>query len=250
MKIQRKLWINFISKCIWILESNFFYPKLENAYKELSLTNKNSFPVIFDIGANKGQSIAFFRGLYPTSEIFAFEPSNKIFGILKTQLEKFDENKTFIFRMGIGSKIETRVFYESILDETSTFVLPNSNSLYLRKKNRILLQKPENAFVSVQTQVTTIDNFVGENQIDQIDILKIDVEGFEYEVLLGASTILSRGKIRIIQVERHLDDMHEDTHPTIDTLLTGLGYSKIKEIDHLFGRFSEVLYKKSKIQMD
>ena len=180
--------------------------------------------------------------MYPLAKIYAFEPSGKSFGILSSQIKNSGDNKTSIFQIGIGSSNETLNFYESILDETSTFVLPDPNSNYSKKKNRLLIQKPENSFTPVLANVRTIDSFLRDNYINHVDILKIDVEGFEYQVLLGASETLSAGKIQRIQLERHTDDMRADTFPAIDALLRGFGYSRIKEIKHPFGSFFELLY--------
>jgi hypothetical protein len=63
---------------MWLVEKSFFYPKLTFAYQELNLTHKTGGGlVVFDVGANKGQSISFFRSMYPQAKIYAFEPSKK-----------------------------------------------------------------------------------------------------------------------------------------------------------------------------
>ena len=79
-----------------------------------------------------------------------------------------------------------------------------------------------------------------------MDILKIDVEGFELEVLNGARNALVKGEIRIIQLERHSDDMRVDRYPLIHELLSINGYRQIKEIKHPFGDFREILYQAGK----
>ena len=53
--------------------------------------------------------------------------------------------------------------------------------------------------IIVQTQ--TIDNFCSLNNIDKIDLLKLDCDGTEYEVLLGAERFLAEGKIGLIYTE-------------------------------------------------
>jgi FkbM family methyltransferase len=151
-----------------------------------------------------------------------------------------------VFQIGIGEIHGELNFYESVLDETSTFSLPDENSQYLKNKNRILFQKNENAFRKVTAKITTIDQFIEENKISYVDILKIDVEGFELEVLNGARNALVKGEIGIIQLERHSDDMRVDRHPLIHELLLKNGYRQIKEIKHPFGDFHEILYQVGK----
>jgi len=53
--------------------------------------------------------------------------------------------------------------------------------------------------ITVQTQ--TMDNFCSINNIDRIDILKLDCDGTEYEVLLGAEKLLSEDRIGLIYTE-------------------------------------------------
>jgi hypothetical protein len=144
----------------------------------------------------------------------------------------------------LGKVSETKNFYESILSETSTFVLPNENSLYLKKKNRILFSKNENAFLETLADLVTFDGFTKANGIDFVDVLKIDVEGLEFEVLQGASNALKAKKIGVVQFERHTDDMRVDNFADIDQFLRINGYLKIKEIKHPFGDFFEILYRR------
>jgi FkbM family methyltransferase len=244
MNNLRSFWVLALSKTIWLIEKFFFYPKLELAYKELNLTSAlGKGLVVFDVGANKGQSIEFFMALYSEIKIYAFEPSKKTFANLNSRFKESLQKDVKLFQMGLGEFPGEINFYESILDETSTFVLPNKDSLYLKKKNRVLFQKSNDAFKTTSAHITTLDNFISENEIDQIDILKVDVEGFEYEVLCGANIALQEKIIKVIQFERHLDDMRDDHSPAINEFLKKRGYLKIREIKHPFGNFFEVLYK-------
>jgi FkbM family methyltransferase len=248
MNSLRRKWVSLVSYLICSLEEIFFYPKLADIYKKLNLTNDRTGEdagglTIFDVGANTGQSINFFKRIYPNSRIFAFEPSAKTFAQLQLQVYKNTYKNVSISQLGMGEVSDTIEFYESILNETSTFVLPNQKSQYLRNKNRILFQKNENAFESANAQITTFDRFIAENDIERVDILKIDVEGFEFQVLRGARKSLAQGKIGIIQLEKHTDDMREDNHPAIHMLLLEYGYIQISEIKHPFGSFQELQYR-------
>ena len=90
--------------------------------------------------------------------------------------------------------------------------------------------------------MTTVDTFLSENKLERIDVLKIDVEGFELEVIRGAQHALRDGKVKVVQFERHADDMREDTYPLIHDLLHSFGFVKSAEIKHPIGNFFEVLY--------
>ncbi len=248
MKRLREQWVSFVSKTIWVIEELFFYPKLAKAYTDLNLIDDATLGglTVFDIGANKGQSVSFFKKIYPNSKIIAFEPSEKTFNLLSALIRDSLYLDVSVYQVGIGEIHGELYFYESVLDETSTFSLPDKNSKYLRDKNRILLQKNENAFRTVIAKITTIDRFIEENQISYVDILKIDVEGFELEVLHGARNALVKGEIRIIQLERHTGDMRVDRHPLIHELLLKNGYRQVQEIKHPYRDFHEILYQVGK----
>ena len=68
--------------------------------------------------------------------------------------------------------------------------------------------------------VTTLDTFVEEQGLDGIDVLKIDVEGADLEVLLGASSLLSSGRIKAIVVEIPLTSVRR---AEMNELLVGYG---------------------------
>lgn len=242
----RNLWALVLSELVWAIEKTIFYPKLASAYKGLNLSSATGRGlVVFDVGSNKGQSINFFRSIYSDATFYAFEPSKKTFAKLNSTQKKPLQENTKLFQMGLGEFAGEINFYESKLSETSTFILPAESSIYSKKKNRILFQKSKNAYTTSSAQITTVDIFVQENRIDEIDILKIDVEGFEYEVLRGARIALEGKKIEIVQFERHNDDMREDRFPAIDEFLKARGYLKVKEIKHPFGDFFEMLYQRS-----
>lgn len=244
MNFSKKIYISIISKTIWTMEKIYFYPKLASSYKDLKLSVEHGKGmIIFDVGANKGQSVRFFKRLYPQSQVYGFEPAFNTFKALKQFIEKKKYTGISIFPIGLGDTPRESIFHESDLSETSTFATPSPDSKYLKKKNRILFQKSSNAYKSNLMQITTLDSFVDENKIDFIDILKIDVEGFEFEVIQGSKKTLKHSRVGILQIESQDNDMFCDNFPEIDSFLKNYNYSLIKEIRHPFGNFREVLYK-------
>ena len=242
---SRKIWISFIHRVIWVTENTFFYPKLFRAYKKLRLTpTYGNNLIVFDVGAHHGQSIRFFKRLYPDAEFFSFEPQKNSYKILGLRVAKWRYKGISTYPFGLGDVTKTIDFHESVLSETSTFVLPNKDSKYLKKKNRFLFQKKANSFKSVLTNITTLDNFVRENKVNMIDILKIDVEGFELNVIWGANVTLTQNKINVLQIENQRNDMRQNDYLAIDTFLKERNYCKVAEIRHPFGSFYELLYKR------
>lgn len=238
------LYIATISKIIWFIESLFFYPKLRHMYCNIinSEMENNSGGVIFDIGGNKGQSVTFFKKLFPNSSIYVFEPQESTYKKLLALISKKQFKNIHTYNVGISSNRGHLDFYESILDETSSFDKPDPNSRYLKEKNRILLTKNQNVKPPKQVEVTTVDIKCRELRIAAINIMKVDVEGHELEVLRGATEVLLAHSVKFLQIERHLDDMRKDNTESISRLLKDYGYSKIIEIKHPFGAFYEDLY--------
>ena len=123
--------IRIISLIIWVLEYIFFYPKLRRALLILPKPVLQS--VIFDVGGNRGQSVKFFRKLFKNIQIYSFEPSPRIFQLLTgINIQNFRA-----FNYGISSNNGERIFYESLLDEASTFELPNLDSDWHKTKSRV-----------------------------------------------------------------------------------------------------------------
>jgi FkbM family methyltransferase len=249
MQHLRNFWAFIISNLIWFAEKVTFYPKLRLAYKTLYKCQVNGKIegefIVFDVGSNKGQSINFFRDLFPRVKIYAFEPSKKTFTKLERRIKKRRQKNVFLFQFGLGEFPGEFDFYESILDETSTFALPKEDSRYLNMKNKILFQKNKEGYKKTLCRIETLDNFIQEYEINHIDILKIDVEGFEYEVLRGGNIALQEKKINIVQFERHTDDMREDNFVAINDFLKVRGYLRVTAIQHLSGNFFEMLYQRT-----
>lgn len=141
---------------------------------------------VFDVGANVGDWTKTVLGIIPDAAIHSFEPCLGTFSTLKEN--NFPAN-VILNNFGLGSKNEEKDFY--ITGEDSTV-----NSLYLR--NDIL---DKNNCRKETISLKSLDNYCAEKNVDRIDFLKIDVEGNEFEVLLGAKRLLSENKIGLIQLE-------------------------------------------------
>ena len=75
-----------------------------------------------------------------------------------------------------------------------------------------------------------------------MDILKIDVEGFEHQVLMGSKLIISALRPKVIQVEVHHNDQYQNYHPELEVLLNSYGYKLERKIKHAFGEFLDLIF--------
>jgi len=228
---------------IGLNENIFFYPKLSSFYKQKKI--KNGKPIIiFDIGANKGQTIDFFSKLYKNIIIHAFEPNPKLY----KKIEKKYRNKKniFIHNLGVSNINGQLELKETVTDETSTFENLNYDSEYLNLKAKILgVKKEEIVNKKYFVNVIRLSDFIEKEFIKKINILKIDTEGHELKCLLGLSSE-NFNNIDFIQLERHDDDMYlsNDSKSEILDLLNINGYKICTEIKHGFGDFKECIYEK------
>jgi FkbM family methyltransferase len=232
------LYIRLVTHTTGFFEKLFFEPRLISELSKISPAMESV--LIFDIGANRGQSIKLFRKVFKNSTIFAFEPSEKTFKNLENNCAMLDG--VFLYKFGLGEKSGLMKFYESALDETSTLIYPNTNSSYFRIKKNLLLLTETKMFNQSEVRIETLDEFILEKSINIVDLLKIDVEGFELQVLRGARKTLSEKRYLNIQLERHEDNMRGSQSKEIDALLTTNGYTRVKSIKHSFGNFYEDIW--------
>ena len=85
-----------------------------------------------------------------------------------------------------------------------------------------------------EVKINSLDNFVQERQIGKIDFIKLDVEGFEYEVLAGGQQSIVRSK-PVIFLELDDNNLRENNRTAKDIieLLISFGYSTFQRADNL-----------------
>ena len=234
-----------IQKIIHINEAIFFYPKLYKFYKKKLTSAKIN---ILDVGANKGQSIDFFKKINSNAQFDAFEPNKKLFSFLEDKYKS--STKIILHNVGV-SKINGELeFNENILDETSTFEILNLNSKYLEKKAKVLGVSKQDIIVSkYNVKVIRLADFLKQNSDVFYDVLKIDVEGHEMQVLEGLFfNNDDKYPIQLIQIESHNDDMYinHGKQELIENILNQNGFFQIAKIRHGFGDFTEIIYENLK----
>ena len=141
--------------------------------------------VLFDVGANQGSYLrAALSTLGNRVRAYSFEPQSASFLALE---KEFGRDPRVITRMvALGNTATTATLFFGAEGETTA-------SLHG-------LDTPREA-KSETVQMMTLDQFCADESVQCIDILKIDTEGHELDVLLGARSLLSSGRISSIQFE-------------------------------------------------
>lgn len=143
--------------------------------------------LFFDIGANVGNwtNMSLNAADKAGNKIvgFLYEPDPDLYKRLKERFESKDN--LHIFGIAMGGCSGTEVFYKRYADTHSSLL-------------RISGEKIKD---EIEVEVTTIDEEAARHKIPYIDFLKIDTEGYDFNVLKGAKRLLSQQKIGIIQFE-------------------------------------------------
>ena len=146
-------------------------------WNELLETNQ---PLIIDVGANVGQTAKDIYKIFPKAKVISYEPAKETFkSLMKVSTPKQGE---FIpVNAGLGKA-------------------PDLLHLYTYDKSDLNSFLPINEFDNFQEtgleecQILTLDNEFNRLNIEYIDVLKIDTQGYELDVLKGAKKILERKK--------------------------------------------------------
>ena len=199
------------------------------------------------MGAHYGETIKLFNKELNIKKIYSFEASSKNYKILKKNIFKYDQKKVETLNYGIGNKITKSYINQTIESSSSTINELNINSKYLKKKLKILNIKDKNSFQhKVPIEIITLDYFIEKKKIENVDLLKIDTEGYEFNVLKGLSK--HNQKIKLVYFEHHYDDMIIKNYKfgDIHQLLENYGFKMIKKSKMFFRKSFEYVYENQK----
>ena len=161
---------------------------------------------LIDIGAHKGETIFLFLKNFQINKIIAFEPNKILFQNLK---EKINDPRISIYNYGVGLYRSEKDLQITIDSASSTINKINTDSKYFERKKKYFLLKKNQSFIqrSEKIEIINLSDFTLSKE-EKIDILKIDTEGYEYNVIKGIDSIDFK-KIKFIYFEHHYDLMIE-----------------------------------------
>lgn len=173
--------------------------------------------VIFDVGANTGQSVIAYGAAFPGAKIFSFEPDPDTFQQLKNTIAKSQLDAP-AFNYALGSTAGPVQFDNTVPSDRRKVVSGGAAGL-------------------PSVQVKQLDSIFPTFGISAIDYLKIDTEGHDLDVLKGAKSLLTDGKVKIVETECSVnrDNTHHVSLWMITDLLEGYGY----RLFHLFEQAPE-----------
>jgi len=157
------------------------------------LLNEVENPVFFDVGAHTGETLMEMARHFPKAIIHAFEPDPESFSLLQSVAHQFPQAS--IYPLAMGEQPHTSKLLRNRASMTNSIleVSPESRG----GTNADFYEKVGEAPITI----ATLDQFCPAHNIERIDFLKTDCQGFDLRVLRGAVNLLSQRKISVIQCE-------------------------------------------------
>jgi FkbM family methyltransferase len=143
--------------------------------------------LIFDIGANVGQTALRFTQQFPGASNICFEPDSNIFPNLKENVDK--NTNISCVPLALSDRTGESRFYRAELSKMNSFCPPTGHEHFWRPENSDLVA------------TASLDDYCRQKDIKQIDLLKIDTEGHDLSVLKGGENLLFRKKVKCIYTE-------------------------------------------------
>lgn len=144
---------------------------------------------VFDIGANVGQFASQIHRVLPDAMLYSFEPLEDCYNEL---LKKMGHLPTFrAFNFALGDRNGQAQIYRN--DYT-----PSSSLLPMEELHKQAFPFTDHATLE-KIEVRRLDDVVGDLEVNENVLIKIDVQGFEDKVILGGEKLLSRASVLVVE---------------------------------------------------
>ncbi len=160
----------------------------KSIFRKLKSLKQDSY-CLFDVGANKGDFTKIILDFFNNNniEVHSFEPSRTAFELLSNNIKS---DKVILNNKGLGKEAGIFPFYTDS---------PGSGTASLTKRKLDYLGVDFD--YSEDVSIDTLDEYCLANNVKEIDLLKLDVEGHEFDVLEGSKDMLKRKMIKMISFE-------------------------------------------------
>jgi FkbM family methyltransferase len=180
-----------------------------------NLPGERSDIVYVDGGAHDGKMAKRFLQRYPGMQVHAFEPNADLFPRLEANLSDVPGK---CHQLALSSETQTLKMFINDSPMTSSILPRNENSeRYFDAVTRVKEVR--------ELRATSLDDWYGRSGLDRVDILKLDLQGYELEALRGADRLLQRG-VPCIYIEINFVPFYEGsaTFGEIDVFMRSRGY--------------------------
>lgn len=181
-------------------------------------TSLDSRCVVFDVGANRGQTAKEIHRWLPGVDLHCFEPSPETFQRLRANVKDAS-----LHPYGLGAQVGTHRMN------------PTGNDLTARIQDESESHVDIDHGSLIDVELSTVDAEMKNHGFERIDVLKIDVEGHEMSVLEGADQTLSDGRVDVILVETRFGSTGADWQTPFQDILEHLearGFRMVASYTH------------------
>ncbi len=199
-----------------ILFEKYALPKVrnENISKATFKKYLPANPVIIDCGAHDGADTVELAKLYK-GQIHAFEPVENIFERLKKRTA--DYSSITCYKVALSDKNGTQNFFvsEGQSDGSSSLLEPKD---HLRDHPDTFFEK------QIQVDALTLDSWAEINNIKNVDLLWLDMQGFELNMLKASTIILPT--VKVIHTEVSITETYKGvtTYEEYESYLKAIGF--------------------------
>jgi FkbM family methyltransferase len=162
------------------------------------LAKRFGFPVrtAFDVGAHIGLMTRSFLGGFPSAHVHAFEPHPNSFACLA----EVSSDRLTAHRLALSDAAGEGQFfvYGELVDPTAPVAASMNNSLVQQRQFGLVAGQYSR---SITVEKSTVDLVCEQQGIETLELLKVDTEGHEREVLVGAAETLARRGVRFVFLE-------------------------------------------------
>lgn len=149
-------------------------------------------PVIIDGGAHRGGSVEAFSRFVPHAEFHCFEPDPLLAGELTRVFA--GRPTVHVVRAALG-ELKGKAPFNINASRPTNSLLPAVGMLW-SDDLRPLCQLVE----QVEVEVVTIDGYCEAQKLGRVDIVKLDLQGYDYKALLGAQSTLQGARVALVEV--------------------------------------------------
>lgn len=192
-----------------------------NAFIDVAAMSTPPPRVVFDVGANEGQTADELRQVYPDAKIYCFEPYLPAFQRLQ---QKFaGDVRISLEHLALGERTGEATLFENAQSVTNS-LLPNAPDAALSQPDAYATPTGQSTI-----PITTVDEFCNKRAVETIDLLKIDSQGYDLRILQGARGKLSNHRVNFILTEMLFAPLYSGQayFPEIYNFVTDLGYSMV-----------------------
>lgn len=212
--------------------SRVYLPEEDSYRIAVALCGKQN-PVIIDGGAHRGGSVDAYSVYVPDAEFHCFEPDPILADELKGLFAGRQNVRIIASALGQSSGHAT---FNINASRPTNSLLPVADGI--QADLQALCQVVE----QVDVDVVSIDEYCKAQGIKQVDILKLDLQGYDYKALLGASSTLKN--VQVVQVEVLFAEIYQGCNLFQDilTLMLGHGFSLYTLCGIHYGKNDELLW--------